>query len=66
MVHPGELLGKDGLGDLEEVGVGRDDAVVGGPARDQVGVVVVVPVVTWGKAAIFKYLNLESIHSLEN
>ena len=49
MVHPGELLGEDGLWDLEEVRVGRDDAVVGGPARDQVGVVVVVPVMAYGE-----------------
>ena len=45
MVHPGELLSGDGLWDLEEVRVGRDDAVVGGPAGDEVGVVVVVAVV---------------------
>ena len=46
MVHSGELLGEDGLRDLEEVGVGRDDIAVVGrrrrPRRDQVRVVVVV------------------------
>ena len=44
MVHPRELLSKDGLRDLEEVRVGRDDAVVGRPAGDEVGVVIVVVV----------------------
>ena len=46
MVHPGELLGEDGLRDLEKVRVGRNNPMVGGAARDEVGVVVVVAVVT--------------------